>query len=825
MPGHSVRPPPRFVCRLALVAVLVALTLMPSASAAQPRMRERTAALVAKEPSADLYLVARQVLLRQAQRLGKTTADLERRHHSRSNAAPRLERPPDSLGGTGASNSYFPSLPMGVRSPGELPDPQQWQAASRPRRPLQAADLRRLALPDVRAPASAVQVREVLQCSDEEGGYGLPCLHVDYNPFGLFGHTPDIGPQAFAIPYVGGAEIEQFFGPTLAGLMSGPETAHQLAFSSINDPFWANITALSNEEYLGQQRQDMMDLAFLNQSPFGGYQSQFFGSFGYPGEFDANLPGLAPVFAGAAFDPALSGSILAALGPAYTGYDGNFAFVNNALTGMFQPAFGGIPGFGFSAPIGHASRSAVGARGVADLNDRYWDFGRQQVAIYYGDEALSTMRSDAYELLLFLICTDPILLFWDHELTLVLDQVRSTRPTYPALVSLANEIAGWTDPPADDQLLEERYAKRLLLLDLMAQVEYESLLYLLSNPNLLVWILQVNSVIELGFQAIIDDPTARAWYAGWRDNFDSTYSQSAGFADFVTQWKGLSTTYPEFVEYLQLRREVRDLTPQLASLVETQEVVTLTNRLVQDQRVANALGDLYSTYFSTIGEQLRTTPLNAEIERYQERLNLLVQRDPIYKDLVDIQQLTVLSLALHQLQVHDAVAICYSRYGTQCNPITDPNVAAIVFSDAALALFDAVGQFYEVYNLFWYVIYNSSGFRQLENDTLNRLQTAVVPVQQNIQAAQARFKQDVAAIPQIKTLRDAELRLSEVLYGTQEPRTAATVSTSAVGALAEVRQRLDQMSALARAISVSRGTRAYLPAILDGEAALGAAAR
>ena len=107
------------------------------------------------------------------------------------------------------------------------------------------------------------------------------------------------------------------------------------------------------------------------------------------------------------------------------------------------------------------------------------------------------MRVELNRGLLFYAYTDPYYMYWSYEYNTTLEAVRTSRPSYPALQSLAQAIASWTEVPTDTTTLRSRYAQRLALPYLQAQVELETAAFLLANPTLAAQLKLVQDFLAL----------------------------------------------------------------------------------------------------------------------------------------------------------------------------------------------------------------------------------------------------------------------------------------------------------------------------------------
>ena len=479
-------------------------------------------------------------------------------------------------------------------------------------------------------------------------------------------------------------------------------------------------------------------------SDFGGYQAP--SSFAFPG-----------------YDAAVNQANMI-LGFNNSTSPVNFSTYMAQLGGLFNPlslsggggGFGG--GFGFaSMPLSaaHAAGSVTG-EAAADLAQRYEALGRQQVAAYYSDPALSKLRAELNSAMFAIAYLDPQLIYWSERLAVVAVQMYSTRPSHSAAVALQQQVASWTNPPNDPAILRSRYNTRILLLLANAQVQQEVLQYLAANPEIARWIREVVAFIEARYAATSRSAAVSQWFAGWEARFRDALAASPAFQAYVAGLAQLLADYPEFAEYRRLQSEADALLPALGSQPVVQQLVQISRTIIEDHGLATQLKRLHQQYLNTINTALAQTAFAAEMERHYERVAGLILGDQMHQQIRTVQALALQHLATYRRTMHDAVQQCFDLLGSACDPDRHPGVRAVLSNPNTATLLEAVGLFYEVDDVFWHQFYTSASYTALEASTRERVSAAVAPAMAALDNAARAYTAAVEAIPAIQQWRQIQ---------------------------------------------------------------------
>ena len=358
--------------------------------------------------------------------------------------------------------------------------------------------------------------------------------------------------------------------------------------------------------------------------------------------------------------------------------------------------------------------------------------------------------------LLFLY-NDPAYNYLSYELNSLLQQIVTTRPSYPVAIALAQQITSYTIPPDDNAILEGRYSQRLALAALTAQVDFEARFLLAADPVV------AGQLADLAFrqmdhvQQIFASPHIVGYVNDWSTRFQSGFLNSPGFANLRLELEQIFLDFPAFREFLQLNVEVVNLLPLFNDHPALQQVSSLVTSLNADPTVAQTFAGFYQQFTTEVDQLLLNSSYKAEVERAYERLNGLVESDSTYRLLRDTQFLTVLTLDELQRRIHDAVANCHATLGQFCNPYTIPQVLSLLpgFNADHFNLLLAVGQFYELYNRFLYAFSRSEAFLAAQTESLARVQASLAAVLPNLMAAQERLVLNLNSIPQVSAVQDA----------------------------------------------------------------------
>jgi hypothetical protein len=501
--------------------------------------------------------------------------------------------------------------------------------------------------------------------------------------------------------------------------------------------------------------------------------SQFFGQAPPPQTFSPTFQD--PFAAGGAFAPAINNALsILGFGTGSTSpsnFGSTFLSSDPVFSGGF--GFGGFAGFGQSlapvtsraAPQAMSMPQARALQALSPVEFRYLTLAQHQVDVLYTDDTLSALRAEFNANQLLFLYNDPLYSYWSYELTVLLQQIVTTRPAYPFAVALAQEIASYTAPPDDNTILEGRYSQRLALAALSAQVDFEARAFLAENPLVAGQIADLAFLQMQSVQQIVSSPQAIAYGSDWSTRFQTAFVNSPGFPSLALELEQIFLDFPAFREYLQLNQEIINLLPLFNDHPVVLQVHGLLTSVNADPTVAQSIAVFYQQFTNEVDELLRHTTYKAEVERSYEQLNGLIESDPTYRLLRDTQFLAVLTLDDLQRQIHDAVANCMAIFGQFCDPYSDPQVLALLpaFNVDSFNLLVTVGQFYELYNRFLYGFSHSQAFLSLQTESLARVQASLVEILPNLLAAQERFDQNVNSIPQVSAVQNAIVSLGLTL--------------------------------------------------------------
>lgn len=449
------------------------------------------------------------------------------------------------------------------------------------------------------------------------------------------------------------------------------------------------------------------------------------------------------------------------------------------------------------------------------LKARYDALRRRQLAHYYTDPMLSNLRVELNRNFLGYIYLDPYYLYWSYELDTALNQIRTTRPSYPTVVTLSQEIASWTTPPTDDATLRSRYMQRLLLQALHSQLDNEIEDFLATNPQLADRLRTIRAWLAQRRDQAWSLPSATLWYADWKQRWQQVYFTSDSADTEIQELNQILSDYPTVDEYFQLKDEVDSLLPAFAELPKVRKYIDLHNAVLDDQSVDNMVAQHYNQYTTQVTAILNTTPIPGELEHYYTRLNALLNAHPTYIQLKTSEYIAVTNFQVHQQRVHAAMAQCYARDSANCDGYSDLAVIKLLYSDDAQQSLRGMGRFYEKYNRFWYDFYNSKEYLTLENATKERLQAPLTAVQPRLQSIRDEFTDNVESIPQVQNLRSSGNRL----YAEICDNRSALASFPIADPASALCQRLDRMTELSASLNSTVRLQAgdnftYLPVII-----------
>lgn len=358
-----------------------------------------------------------------------------------------------------------------------------------------------------------------------------------------------------------------------------------------------------------------------------GNWSQFLGASDFPSGFGTSFLGVDPLFSGIG-----SSSLGLPLDvQAVLGYDASspYNFTTQFLTNLNNLLHPWLLANLFVEILFDLDIQAV-QPAANDLTTYYQTVGDQQLELYYNDPELENLRIQWNNRLLSDLYRDPDYIYLEVELNDFLEQIRTTRPSYTLLVSLAQEMASWDDAPNDPQVLADRYQKRLLLKQYQAAVEQETQEYLQNTPEDLASITQTQSLLSQMRQQKLNDPEFILWYAVWLANWQEAYEASSYYDDIAQQIDQMYADYPAFEEYQRLNQETVDLVSTFNTFGPVQAIDEELGSHLRNPIVTQQIDQYYSQYMTQISNILGQTQADVEIERYYEQLNALVYNDPDY---------------------------------------------------------------------------------------------------------------------------------------------------------------------------------------------------
>lgn len=440
------------------------------------------------------------------------------------------------------------------------------------------------------------------------------------------------------------------------------------------------------------------------------------------------------------------------------------------------------------------------------LDARYQQLEQQQQNRLFTDPDLSGMRAEANKVLLYYIYTDPYYMFWSFEYTTVLNRIRETRPAFADLRQLAETIRGWqaTD---DEAALRERYVARLQFQVLAAQVEAETLVFLAANPALARDLSAVQLWLNQRLLLVLSQPAVSLWYANWLQRWNTFAFTSEAARAEQRQVQAVLNEYPAFAEYTKLNSEVVQLLPSYGGFEASQRAAALGGAVQTSPAVATVIQSAYNNYRTRISEIVREGQLAAALERYYAAVNDLARNDPAYRDLSTVQIRAADELAAYQRQLHAVMLLGYRTNGPLYNAYLDPTVLALLTSSTTREMSLRAGDFYEAYNRYWYGLFTSQGYRELESRTRGEVLNALETIEPQLIGARTTFMTTVNSIPLVAQLRRAQNELVALMRG------EAQLNSLPIGdPTPELNSRLDRMAELAEELN-----RLPPPAIASGQ--------
>lgn len=429
------------------------------------------------------------------------------------------------------------------------------------------------------------------------------------------------------------------------------------------------------------------------------------------------------------------------------------------------------------------------------LDARYQQLEQQQQRRLFTTPDLSGMRAEANKVLLYYIYTDPYYMFWSFEYTTVLNRIRETRPAFAELRQLAETIRGW-QPTDDEAILRERYVARLQFQVLVAQVEAETLVFLAANPALARDLNAVQLWLNQRLLLVLSQPAVSLWYANWLQRWNTFAFTSEAARAEQRQIQAVLDEYPAFAEYTKLNSEVVQLLPSYGGLNASQRAAALGTTVQTSPAVATAIQLAYNDYRTRIGELVREGRLAAALERYYAAMNDLATNDPAYRDLSTVQFRAADELATYQRELHTVMLLGFRANGPFYNAYLDPAVVARLTSATTREMSLRAGDFYEAYNRYWYGLFTSQSYRELENRTRGEVLAALATIEPQLRAARTTFITAVNSIPLVAQLRRAQNELVALMRG------EAQLSSLPIGdPTPELNSRLERMAELAQELN------------------------
>lgn len=467
--------------------------------------------------------------------------------------------------------------------------------------------------------------------------------------------------------------------------------------------------------------------------------------------------------------------------------------------------------------FGRVSASSLESQAQAEFIEGYQRIGDKQLELAFQDSNLSTLRTESNHILLLLMYYDPYYLYLDYIFNAYMQSVYLSRPNYQNLYNQAQIVRSRISPPNNTATLRQHYYDRLLLEYYKALVQYESLLYIYNTPNALDTLNAYTTAMSNRLAQVWSTGQAQAWYNDWANRWRSNYKASPYFNNLVQIIEQHRRSYPNMDEFTRLNKEIAELLPTLENLQPVQDTINQANQLLANQNVTNQINQHYSNYNNSLNTILNQTDFTPQVESFNQRLNGLFAGDSTYQQVAQIESQTLTLLLQFQYSVYLAVNQCYQTLGNTCNPNTYPQVTQLYAQQSsngeplATTLTKITGQFYEVYNLFWYQFYKSNAYQNLEQNTATQVEGSLTSIANQLKSAQVTFQDNVRAIPQVQQLQTQINQMTSILLGDTPPADlsaveAASLTTSAT----QLRQNLNRMAALVNRLDQNT---VYLPFI------------
>ncbi len=359
-------------------------------------------------------------------------------------------------------------------------------------------------------------------------------------------------------------------------------------------------------------------LSLLNATMPGGNWNQWLDQYPAPGGWNNGFPGFNQSYNDQVFNQVYSPHIQGVLGydPNST-YNFSTQFINQANS-FFSPFansnsnFSLFPSFlgGFFAK----DRSSL------TLGDYYSEIAHEQIQYHFTDPELANLRKETMEVSYIPLFMDPYYIYYNFLVQDAIRQIFTTRPNYQNLLTLSQTIASWTDPPDDENELQNRYFYRYLLQYYNALVEYEVMKFYENNPQIWFNINNALAVMNERVSLYFNSEEFSNWDKSWTSRFWQSYDNDRKLAGMMEDF---FQTFPQFEEYMELLDSVRELISNQEQHPTVKQVTEKVQFAFEDAEIKDANSIFYNEYQNQINNLLGQTKYVIEMERYYERVNVL----------------------------------------------------------------------------------------------------------------------------------------------------------------------------------------------------------
>lgn len=445
---------------------------------------------------------------------------------------------------------------------------------------------------------------------------------------------------------------------------------------------------------------------------------------------------------------------------------------------------------------------------LGQLSNRFQQLGDQQAALFYSSSQLAALRAERTRLTYYFMYTDPVFIYVEQELEAIYRQIYTTRPSYNYTVNLAAAIDSWTNPPANSSTAKTRFIQRQALALWQDQLENEVGLYLQANPSLAEQLAKVELWLMQRYTAIMESGPVDTTAQDWWQRYTTTYND--GLSPLRAEAAQFMANNPKFKQYVQLRNQIAELLPQFENHPLVDELIFQTAALENNLSLTQAVNQAYSQYPNQVGPVLDQSTFDEESETFYAQLNSLVKNDSTYQQLRNAHTGAMQSVQAYLQNVRAAVANCYTWYGSNCNPYTDPNVQAILNHTLLWQLLAPLAEAHDAHNRYWYAFYQQADYQNLQASAQARMQAAQASVLPLFEQARQQFEQQVKAIPQVQQL---EAKLAQAVMVFRGQNQTASLTTTANYPYAELNQKLNQLAQVEGELLGRTGQTVYLPLI------------